>query len=393
MSGMRDSRKTLQTLSGDLFCMRGISILLVVVVHVLGVDASHGVRKLFAPNRVDLQAVVEFIHSFNMAVMLIGSGVAVAAFGRADLSLSDFLRKKVNKLLIPLLVWSPVLFLLQQLQRGGAQGPEGWANLIRLLPTAWIPPYAIFWFLHALMGCTLLAWVFRKFAAPVLGRWSELAYFVLALLLYFAESLWRARTGSSPGGYLELILYWNRFFALGLLVHPWLGSVRQALARRTVAAQALLPVGFFSLLLLVYTVLPQEQYAVVRLINGPLGFCMLFSLAVFLGNGAARWGAWWREGWSRLATVGSLSMVLYLFHLYFTSGMRVVLERWHPGTSLAVHLVLGTLAGSVGPWLLFQVFKGSPLFHWSIGHPAPVPRERVQAEQPHEGLAPIPGAR
>ena len=65
--------------------MRGIGILLVVVVHVLGVDAVHGVRQLFDSGRADLRVAVELVHSFNMAVMLMGSGVAVAAFGRADL--------------------------------------------------------------------------------------------------------------------------------------------------------------------------------------------------------------------------------------------------------------------------------------------------------------------
>ena len=53
-----------------------------------------------------------------------------------------------------------------------------------------------------------------------------------------------------------------------------------------------------------------------------------------------------------------MSMTLYLFHLYFVSGTRVALERWHPGTPLAVHLVAGTLAGCLGPWIIFQVLKG-----------------------------------
>ncbi len=388
---MPNSRKDSQTLSDDLFLMRGIGIVLVVLVHVLGVDAVHGVRQLFEPTRTDLRVVVELVHSFNMAVMLMGSGVAVAAFGRADLGLREFLRKKVTKLLIPMLVWAPALFALQELRRGRPHGLAAWLQLLPKLPAAWLPSFSIFWFIHALLGCTLLAWLFRKFAAPRLGRWSEGLYFALAMVLFLAVSTWRANTGGGAAGeYVETILYWNRFFSLGMLLQPWLAAVRQVLARPPAAVQALLPVGFFALIALVYAVIPEEQYELARTLNGPLGFCMLFTLASFLRTRISVLGAVWKEAWSRLVRVGSLSMTIYLFHLYFVSGTRVALERWQAGTPLAVHLVIGTLAGCLGPWLLFSILKGSPLFHWSIGYSANVPKKRAKEEQPIDGLAPMP---
>lgn len=371
--------------------MRGIGILLVVVVHVLGVDASHGVRKLFPSGRSDLQVLVELIHSFNMAVMLLGSGVAVAAFGRGDTSLSDFLRKKVNKLLIPMLVWAPVLFFMQELSRGTRpHGLEGWLELLIRVPGTWFPAYSIFWFVHALAGCTLLAWLFRRLVASTLGRWSGAVYLGLAVILHLVASAWKARTGSGAAEYLEFILYWNRFFALGMLLFPWLGAVSEAISRRAVALQALLPVAFLSLMMAVYTVLPADAYAVVCVINGPLGFCMLFSLAVFLRNRSAEWGVVWRAAWSRLVLTGSLSMTIYLFHLYFVAGMRIMLERVHPGTLLAVHVGLGLLAGCVGPWLLLRAFKGFSLFQWSVGLPVQAPRQAPREELPRDRLAPIP---
>jgi fucose 4-O-acetylase-like acetyltransferase len=388
---MPNLRKDSQTLSDDLFFMRGIGILLVVVVHVLGVDAVHGVRQLFAPTRMDLRVMVDLVHSFNMAVMLMGSGVAVAAFGRADLGLSEFLRKKVTKLVIPMLVWAPALFAMQEMKRGRPQGMEAWLQLLQQLPSAWFPPYSIFWFMHALIGCTLLAWLFRKFAAPRLGRWSDGVYFGLSMILFLAVSTGRAGTlGGAAGEYVETILYWNRFFGLGMLVFAWLAPARQVLARLPLTAQGLLPVGFFGLIALVYALIPEAQYEVARTINGPLGFCMLFTLAVFLRTRVSVWGALWTEAWRRMVLVGSMSMTIYLFHLYFVSGTRVALERWHPGTPLVMHVVIGTLAGCLGPWLLFLVLKGSPLFHWSIGHATRVPSKRVKQVQPSEGLAPMP---
>jgi fucose 4-O-acetylase-like acetyltransferase len=387
---MRDRREDPQTLSNDLFCMRGVGILLVVFVHVLGVDASHGVRKLFPASRMDLRIAVELIHSFNMAVMLISSGVAVAAFGRANLTFPQFLRKKLHKLILPMLVWAPVLYLMQEVSRGIPHGTEGWFKLLGHVPHTWLPPYAIFWFVHALVGCTLLTWVFQRFAAPKLGRWSGPSYFGIALVLYFAVLSLRPQLGKGLGDYLVLILYWNRFFALGLLVHPWLVPARQALSRLSVPGQALLPAGIFAVIVFVYVALPRAHYDMAYVINGPLGFCMLFSLAIFLRNRARLGAALWHDVWGRLVFAGSISMIIYLFHLYFVSGMRMALQRWHPETLLAVHLVLGFVSGCLGPWLLFQFFKGHPLFHWSAGIPRNPPAPPSSREPPRGEAAPIP---
>ncbi|MFL5358716.1 hypothetical protein [Archangium sp.] len=94
---------------------------------------------------------------------------------------------------------------------------------------------------------------------------------------------------------------------------------------------------------------------------------MLLSLAAFLRSLARTWGVLWKRVWRRLVFAGSISMLLYLFHIYFVSGMRLALERVFPGAPLSVHLVLGVLAGCSGPWLLLLAFKGLRPFRWSIG--------------------------
>ncbi len=386
-------RRDADTLSDELFGIRGISILLVVVVHVLGVDAVHGVRKLFAADRMELRVVAELIHSFNMAVMLMGSGVAMAAFGRADLSLSGFLRKKVNKLLIPMLVWAPILFLTQELLRGRIHGQEGWLQTLLQVPGTWLLPYSIFWFVHALVGCTLLAWLFRRFVGGALGRWSGAVYFGLAVALYLGVSAWASRHPGWPADYLKLILYWNRFFALGLLLHPWLAVARWAIERQPVKIQVLLPAGCLSLIMLIYAGLPAEQYEVTRTVNGPLGFCLLFSLAVLLRQRSSEAGTVWREAWSQLVATGSLSMTIYLFHLYFVVGMRVALKHWLPEPLPAVHIAAGILAGCLGPWVLYQLVKGLPFFRWSIGLSPTAPRPGVEEARPAEPLAALPWPR
>lgn len=363
---MHDTQPDSRTLSDDLFCMRGIGILLVVVIHVLGVDPAHGVRKLYADDLHELRFTEELIHSFNMAVMLMGSAVAAAAFGRPESTLAVFARKKLRKLIVPMLVWAPVLLLVQETSRGS---PEDWSELLVRLPGAWFPPYSIFWFVHVLLWCTLLLWLFRRFAAPALGRWGGAVYFGLAVVLHTAVSGWDARSAGGMGDYVAFVLYWNRFFGLGILLQPVLPDVGRRLARLPVALLALLPLVFLGLMVLVYTAFPEARYETVCAINGPLGFCMMLSLAAFLRTHVSTWGVTWRRLWRRAVFAGSISMLLYLFHLYFVSGMRLALERVFPGAPLAVHLVLGVLAGCSGPWLLLLAFKGLRPFRWSIGLP------------------------
>lgn len=386
-SGVQGERTENHSISGDLFCMRGFGIVLVVLVHVLGVDDQHGVRKLFVPARMDLRIAYDFIHSFNMTVMLIAAGVAVSAFGRVNRSLVGFTRKKLDKLVVPMLIWAPALLLMQELSVRVPQGAAAWQQLLARVPTAWFPVYAIFWFVHVLVWCTLLSWLFRRYAAHLFGRFGALVYVSAACLLHLAVIEWTGpRPTTTLGEYVALVTYWNRFFGLGLFIQPFMGDACRALARFSAPRQALVSLGLVFLMVTTYLALPREDYELVCIINGPLGFCWLISLSVFLGSRARQGGAVWKALRERFVTVGSVSMLFYLFHIYFVSGMRIALERLSPGMPLAVHLALGWAVGLIGPWIIYQVLKDQPLFRWSIGFPPrkpdPVPSGETSRPEP-----------
>src|SRR2546423_7998088 len=77
-------------LSEDLFFVRGISILLVVLVHVLGLEGQQGLRGLFQSEASALKVAAEFIDVFNMAAMVICSSLAWRNFRRGDTSARAF---------------------------------------------------------------------------------------------------------------------------------------------------------------------------------------------------------------------------------------------------------------------------------------------------------------
>jgi fucose 4-O-acetylase-like acetyltransferase len=365
---MDSSEDSKAALSEDIFFIRGASILLVVLVHVIGVEPLHGVRKLSPEDLPALRLTAGVIHSFNMQVMLIGSGAAAALFGRSDTSFLEFTRKKLRKLVLPLLIWAPLFLGVQELTRARSFALSEGLALLRQLPTAWFPPYAIFWFIHALVGCTLLAWAYRRL--PIrLGRWEGPLYLALAVLLRTVTEAWQAPTDNLLVDYLGFILRWNCFFGLGLCLAPWLGPTRRWLHRRPWGLQALLPVGLFGLLVCAYLACPSGHDEALRQINGPLGFCMLFTLASFLEELARRRGGGWQALRSRGVFLGSISMAIYLFHIYFLSGLRLALEGALPGAPLALHLGLGWLAGLLGPVGLYLGLRTHRAFQWSLGRP------------------------
>jgi fucose 4-O-acetylase-like acetyltransferase len=359
---MSEGREDPKTLSEDLFSMRGVGILLVVLVHVVGVDAEHGVRKLFPAEHTELHWVVDFIHNFNMAVMLIGSGVAVAAFGRADTTLGEFARKKLNKLIIPMLMWAPVLLVTQRLLKGMPANLDGWLELLSRVPYAWFPPYSIFWFVHVLVWCTLASWLVRRFAEPKLGRWTWVVVVAASVAVHLAVKLTRARLGITSGHYLEFVLYWNRFFMLGLLVCPWLKPFRAWLERLPVWRLGVLATVGISLLGLLHSTFPRELYLQTRMFTGPAAFFLLVMFAVLLR--AVSWRRVWKRVQGQLVFTGANSMNFYLFHIYFVSGTRILVERIFPGTPLMVHVALGVLVGYLGPYALFWALKERRSFQW-----------------------------
>lgn len=360
---------TRKALSDELFFVRGLSLLLVVLVHTIGVEPLQGLRGLFSPERVELRFTAGVIHSFNMAVMLINSGAAVSLFGGPDSSFQEFARGKLRKLVVPMLVWAPLFLGIQELSRARPHTFEGWLTLLSRLPGAWFPPYSIFWFVHALVGCTALAWAYRRLAPP-LGGWEGLGYLGLSVVSYVAAEAWDAPTAGAGLKYLRLILFCNCFFGLGMCLSPWLAPAHRALSRLPLALQGLLPVGVLGLLVAVYAAAPVEGPGALGPLNGPLGFCMQFTLAVFVLGAARSGGTWWKGLASRLVYLGSLSMPLYLFHSYFVSGLRLTLEKVRPGAPLALHLALGSLVGLLGPLVLYLLLQRNRAFRWSIGLPS-----------------------
>lgn len=336
-------------LSEDLFFVRGISICLVVLVHVLGLEAHQGLRALFQAEAPRLRTVAQFIDVFNMAVMFIGSGAAWRAFGRHQPSVIAFFGKRLEKLVTPLLIWLPVLMVVESVTKGR---PLTFAGVFGGL----IDPdqASIFWFIHALLWCTFLAWALRRCVRRV--EWL----FPLALIGHLLARRFL------PASYLDFVLYWFCYFSFGVVLQPALPRVRawlEARGRPGLFAPALL----FAVLVALYRLAPEaDARQGLRPLAAPAAFFLQLTLAITVGD-LLRRAARARPARAFLVQCGSVSMALYLFHIYFVSGSRLALSKLFHAQSLTLHLALGWALGLGGPWLLWRTLRNNRLFLVSVG--------------------------
>ena len=116
---MENSSSFKANLSQELYSIRGIAIVLVVIGHVIGHEKNTGIRQMYGSDIVSLTWICEFIYTFHMPIFFIISGVSFAIFSnKKDISYLKFAKSKLLRLVIPLLCWAPITLVFQDLSKG-----------------------------------------------------------------------------------------------------------------------------------------------------------------------------------------------------------------------------------------------------------------------------------
>lgn len=340
---------TKSDLSKDLSFMKGVGIVLVVIGHVLGNHPKNGIRQLYETDLTFLKSLSEFIYSFHMPLFFIISGIAFGLFSKKE-DLVTFLKSKFLRLLVPMLFWAPIFYAVQASIR---YSEISYANIARVL----IYPYSIFWFINTLFVVSLFAFLLVKIAR------SKTIYFLSSAVLYLFSHF---GTISFLGVEFNSYIYWNLLFAIGLLFAPTLWEIRPACKRINpnilVATFLLLFIIMFS----IYHFTPYEFYPYVKIINGILFSFALLLLSIFSAKALPQ-----RLN-QAILDLGIMSMVIYLLHIFFSSGLRILLSSYFGVSTPGLHLLAGSLAGIIGPLLVYQYLNTrSRLFMFSIGQSRP----------------------
>jgi fucose 4-O-acetylase-like acetyltransferase len=302
---------------------RGIGVILVVFGHMLGglIDAH-----LF-PSGPVASWTSYAIYTFHMPLFFYLSALNV----RSSLSRRGpraFLVSKVWTIVYPYFLWS----LLQ----GGSImliGRDANAPVTAgMLLTIWYRPIAQFWFLYALMICHVLAVV-------IADRRVLLVMAVLGLAVFEYQM-------GQPG--LSLVLHDLPAYVLGLSPLRAASVDRQGplVTRMSIVWLALVWLGFAASVALggMAGMNPQDIASLPACVTGIAGIVMLCRC---LAARAPRW----------LATVGTMSMTIYVMHILAGAGTRIVLYRLHIDLGPFGYLAACTAAGVGLPMLAHTVLQ------------------------------------
>lgn len=302
---------------------KGVGIILVVIGHAWrGLEAAGMIGNPWL-----FQLIDRLIYNFHMPLFFILSGMTFQAWalkrpvGEAAIS-------RVTRLLWPLALWT-YLFAAARLAAGEHANTEltGLASL-----AFWpLPPRDHFWFLWALFlqHLAVLALI-RLVTGPLPPLvWAALA----AVLTFIAPHL-----PLSPWTFGALT-YGSAFLA-GLALGGLCWRPRGLTAFLVAAAV------FAALQVLSFQI---PHVLVTRQLLGiALSLSALAMVHLLVTGGRSRAA-------QALAGLGVASMGIYLAHTIFSAGTRAVLARVTP--DLTAHMILGTLAGIIGPLVIYAIIR------------------------------------
>ncbi len=320
--------KTLQKeISESLYWIRGVAISLVVVGHVIGYDQNYGMRKLYDSDLGLIGAIGDAVNTIHMTTFFMVSGIATAIFSRPVSSYQKFFTGKLLRLLVPIVCWAPPFFIFQSLVKGRP------IDLLSVVNSV-VRPYEIFWFLHALIFAVTLRYLFEKFR---LSNALYLGFSAVLTLLSMHESF-------QP---FDVYLYWNGFFALGVVSVGWIYQLEAFLQNKKTSILLLSAIVCLIIVAIVSQLLPTRiYYNLPRLINGIPGF-LLFYITCHLSQRILQ-----KSAHAAIHYIGAMSLVVYLFHGYFTRFSSIVLAKL-PGQILPLgYLFVLSVLGVGGPLLL-----------------------------------------
>lgn len=296
---------------------KGIAIVLVVIGHAWSGLSTAGISE----ETPAFLASIQWIYSFHMPVFFVIAGM-LAKRSLEKRSEQDFLTSKIRTLVYPYFAWSTAQWLLQRVfQTNGNADSSG--SLFSIL----VSPIGQFWFLYALGIIYLIHALTKRFGLPAWGL----------LLLTFTFYLF-SRTDFWSWEILYAVAGYSVFYALGACLpvdalrlskyHGWLGLAGLAIVMLCVS-------------------LDWQKPLIGRLLVAIVGCGGLMAIGVWLSS--QRWGMVFRE-------LGKASLAIFVAHTIFSAGIRTVLLKLG-FLQMELHLLLGILAGLVGPFLLLVIEK------------------------------------
>lgn len=294
---------------------KAIGIVLVVYGHViLGVhDAG------LWGDSLNYELQHSFVYTTHMPLFFFLSGIFAIKW--VTRSPQKAVWQKIKTLLIPYILWGFIQAGIMQVFSSSTNNGQGLINALKLP----ITPYAQFWFLYDLFFVFILYYVLIN-GLKLSFKWILLIGMVLFLVspLFKYWELWR-------------IFYHFIFFILGtqmLKLGEWINKINP-----------LISLLVFILVNLLYFYIP-VSFVISNLISffaALSGIVFIISISRYLNS-------------SIILYIGRNSIVIYLLHLIFASGSRILLLKLGVD-NLLIQIIFGMFMGLVGPIIVLICSK------------------------------------
>lgn len=300
---------------------KSVGIILVVVGH-----AGRGLSGANLPDENGLLLIMDqAIYAFHMPLFFLLSGVT---FGmRPPASFQPDLTKRVWRIMYSLVIWTYVFLALRALAGDSINIAGSWKNIL-VLP---LPPFSHFWFLWALLLNMTVFALLRLFWSPAT---SSLWFWCGALAVTIAANIVIELPSDLVPWFLHA-LHYSPIFVVGCIIGA-------SSFIRTVPSRSVTIAGF-SLFALGLWVILSVDLALPEIFSGLiLSLLLILPLMTF----SAHYGhlSWYQS----IAFLGVISLAIYVMHTIFSACIRILLFK--AGIEdLAIHLVLGIMAGILGP--------------------------------------------
>lgn len=300
---------------------KGIGIVLVVYGHV-----ARGVFNAGMIQNVELYKLVDsIIYSFHMPLFFFISGSFFVSSLRKR-SAKGLLSSKLDTIVYPYLVWSLIQGLIKLLV-----GPvTNFGMELDELTTILWKPIDQFWFLYVLFLIFLIITVGYRFVSNVR------ILFILSAVLFVFGSQFGTGWGVLNNTYGYIV-----YFCGGMMLSQYLGKP----AKNPFIWVLVSGGGFILLQILEHghvVEISLEPYS--SLIIGWIGVMTTIFISKLL----------FQVNFKTLEIIGKYSLGIYLAHVLFGSGFRIIMQKIFGVDNSPFHLIFGTLLGIVLPILLVK---------------------------------------
>lgn len=305
--------------------VRGLAILLMVAGHVIGFRAHLGMR---VDDDSWWRLGYRTVEVLRLPLFTVISGYVYAMRPVTREQLATFLRGKVRRLLVPLVVTGGAFYVVRALMPG-VNDPRPLTGIWRIL----LFPYAHYWYLQALLVVfALVALVDCMRAMERLPAFF--AWLGAAVLFSYSPASSVALFSLSGAAYLL------PFFVLGVGLNRFGEKLRAPWVVGVIALLAVLAVGGRQLALLGAWSYPATRTALLSVVGGmALSALLIYRMPT----------------WRPLARLGHYSYGIYLLHVFGSAATRIALHRLGV-EQLWLHFVAGMAVGVGAPvvaeWVL-----------------------------------------